>query len=29
MNVLVLVSLVVLVYWAGGFLYVATRKDWN
>jgi hypothetical protein len=29
MNVLVLVSLVVLVYWAGGFLYVATRKGWN
>jgi hypothetical protein len=29
MNVLVLVSLVVLVYWAGAFLYVATRKNWS
>ena len=29
MNLLLLVSLIILCYWIGGILWVATREDWN
>lgn len=29
MNVLLLVSLIILAYWIGAILWVASRKDWD
>jgi len=29
MNLLILVSLIILIYWICGIVWVATREDWN